>query len=312
MTKKRVTLEHYNGPTCPGVRLVHECVLDFSVIDHSFVDTPREESEKSFYTLTVWIERPLAINWRLVSPSSFFSPTAEERDALLRVMFFRATEHVRDSIRGATLQQCDELPLTRRTEEQDCPFVISRLPSPDDAAQRTFDVELNEQPDDTLAACLRDFVQHIESDMRMTFWRYSKARKRYHWTPSPEKTAKRLLRTFLKGQYRDGIDTFEEIAAGAGKIDIYVVFSNGERAVIELKMCGHRYSMDYAQSGVEQVVHYMRNRKTSTGFLIVFDSRMRDFGKGLHREAVFDGVSVPVLVTDLRPYVKQRDAPPDV
>ena len=314
MTKKMVTLEGYDGPKRPGDPLVQQCIFEFSVVDRSLVDTPREGSAKSFHLLRVSIERPLAVNWGLVPPSpAFFSrPTAEQRDALLRVMFFRAMEYVQNSIRMATLREDDELHLIRRTEEVDCPFVIPKLPSPDDPDGRVFDVELDEEVSDALEACLQSFMCHIESERRMAFWEYSKPKRRYTWRSRPEQAAKELLCSYLKGRYREQLDTFEEIGAGAGRVDVYVVWPNRETAVIELKMCGHGYSMDYATSGVEQLVHYMRNKKTSTGFLLVFDSRMRDFGKGLDSDASFDGVEVRVLVADMRPYVKRRSAPPDV
>ena len=59
---------------------------------------------------------------------------------------------------------------------------------------------------------------------------------------NPEKRAQDLLHTFLKATFLDRINVFEELDAGAGRLDIYLQFQGGLSVILELKMCGHVYS----------------------------------------------------------------------
>ena len=175
--------------------------------------------------------------------------------------------------------------------------------------------ELKDPPDlanQSLRKCFDDFVDYIQSEKRMTFWKYDKAERKYKWVLSPEKHAKNLLLSFLNGRFGDSISAFDEIKSGAGKIDIFIVFPSGEKTLVELKMCGHRYSKTYAQEGIEQLAHYMENKGTKIGYLIVFDSRVRDFSKGFRDIETINEMSLFVRIADVRPYVKQKDAPDGV
>jgi len=151
-----------------------------------------------------------------------------------------------------------------------------------------------------------DFAKYTRSEMRMEFWQYDEDRKR-KWVSHPEQLAKNYLRFFLNGRFEDSIYEFEEIRSGAGFADILIIAPNGDKVIVELKMCGHRYSYKYADSGKEQVLHYMENRDATAGFLIVFDSRTRDFAKGFQvGKQVIEGKSVFVIVVDVRPQVKTK------
>ena len=97
----------------------------------------------------------------------------------------------------------------------------------------------------------------------------------------PEKKAQSLLHTFLKGHFRQRVGVFEELSSGAGRIDIYLQFYGGLSLILELKMCGRRYSEKYAAGGEDQLEHYMRNRDLHLGYLIVFDARTANFGAPL-------------------------------
>lgn len=127
---------------------------------------------------------------------------------------------------------------------------------------------------------LDDFARYIKAEKRMYFWVGDKKGK-YKWVASPERLAQLLLHTFLKARFGERVEIFQEVGAGAGRIDLYVRFENGPSIVIELKMCGAPYSSAYAASGEEQIRHYMDNRRTNLGYLVVFDARARLFGKPL-------------------------------
>ncbi len=158
-----------------------------------------------------------------------------------------------------------------------------------------------------LKRCFEDFASYIRSEKRLTFWQSGNVKQR-KWISRPEKHAKTLLHTFIAGRFGDSIYTFEEITSGAGRIDLFIISPNGEKVVVELKMCGHNYSENYAQEGMEQLGHYMENKETKTGYLIVFDSRVRDFAQGFQEVDSIDEMSITTLVVDVRPYVKHKDA----
>lgn len=138
--------------------------------------------------------------------------------------------------------------------------------------------ELDSLRQSFLAECLDDFSFFIQSEARMSFWQ-TRAGKR-KWIEFPERFAKLLLRTYLAGRYGRTVETFDEVATGAGRIDVYIVSPQGEKAIIELKMCGNRYSSQYAERGLVQLKHYMENKNVDDGYLLVFDSRQLDFSKG--------------------------------
>jgi hypothetical protein len=161
----------------------------------------------------------------------------------------------------------------------------------------------------SLKKCIEDFADYIRSEKRMTFWQHRQTKNGYKWITHPEKHAKDLLHTFLSGRFGDSIFTLEEIAAGAGRIDVFIISPTKKKAVIELKMCGHGYSATYAQEGIEQLTHYMENKRTKIGYLIVFDSRARDFSQGFQDTKTANGVTTTTIVADVRPYVKQKSVP---
>ena len=163
-----------------------------------------------------------------------------------------------------------------------------------------------------LKKALEDYANHVTNEIRMTFWKHDRADKKYKWISSPEQHAQKHLLTFLNGRFGNSVYTFEEINAGAGRIDVYIALPKGEKIIVELKMSGHNYSSAYAREGLEQIAHYMENKHTDIGYLIVFDSRVRDFRKGFSEIENINGHQILVEIADLRPYVKLHEAPSDV
>lgn len=155
-----------------------------------------------------------------------------------------------------------------------------------------------------LEMCLDDFTDFLQTDKRMTFWSFDKQTQKHKWIKNPEQTAQNLLHTFIKAYFKEEVDILEEINTGAGRIDIFLRFSNNFSTIIELKMCGSPYSKNYAEEGLQQLSHYMSNKRTSLGYLIVFDSRSRDFGKGLSEVSSVRNHTVFTKIIDVRPTVK--------
>jgi len=97
--------------------------------------------------------------------------------------------------------------------------------------------------------------------------------------------------------------------AGAGRIDLYVKLVGNISVVVEIKMCGLGYSSRYAASGEPQITHYMKNRNTNLGYLLVFDGRTTSNGKRVlskrsGRETILE-FSVDVS-PELKPPAKAR------
>jgi len=157
----------------------------------------------------------------------------------------------------------------------------------------------------SIEQCLVDFIWFIQNDKRMSFWKYDPEHKKHKWISSPEQHGQNLLHTFLKSRFGQNVEAIEEVSTGAGRIDIYLRFQNGLKSILELKMCGGGgYSEGYAIEGIEQLVHYLENKQTYLGYLVVFDGRMRDFGKGIQSQYLYEKCTIRSFVADVRPKVK--------
>lgn len=155
---------------------------------------------------------------------------------------------------------------------------------------------------DELDEALEYFSSFISGAKRMVFWTKPDSSD-YVWVEKPERQAQILLHTFLKARFQERIDVFEELATGAGRLDVYVQLSGGLATIIELKMCGFRYSSSYASAGEKQISHYMDNRRSSIGYLLVFDSRLRDFASPLTDVPHQDCLTIRTRFVDVRPRV---------
>ena len=124
------------------------------------------------------------------------------------------------------------------------------------------------------------FEVFVKRHKRMTFWRTEKKTLKKRWVSKPENHATQLLESFLVGSFGERLESFKEIDAGAGRIDLLLLFRGGLRVIVELKMLGSPgYSSTYAFSGKKQITHYMDNCECRLGYLVIFDGRTRDFGK---------------------------------
>jgi tetratricopeptide (TPR) repeat protein len=150
---------------------------------------------------------------------------------------------------------------------------------------------------------LGEFGKFISGIKRMEFWDLKD--KDYEWIPSPERQAQNFLHIYLKARFQDRVDLFEEVGAGAGRVDLFVRLIGGLSIVVELKMCGFRYSTPYAAVGEDQILHYMDNRKTHLGYLVVLDARLDKNGGKLLSGSTGQHTVIEVLV-DVRPRVGRK------
>jgi hypothetical protein len=146
---------------------------------------------------------------------------------------------------------------------------------------------------------LHSFARIVSADKRKTFWR--RDGKDYAWVEHPEKRAQDLLHVFLQAKFDGRVNVFEELGTGAGRLDLYLQFFGGLTMIIELKICGFGYSSSYAAAGQSQLIHYMRNRHSNLGYLVVFDARLASNGEELI-SAIF------TKFIDMRPRVTARPA----
>ncbi|MGD9099959.1 MAG: hypothetical protein PVF45_05730, partial [Anaerolineae bacterium] len=275
----------------------------FSVIDSSLIGTPRER--ESIHTVKVTITDQLMDYWGIAGAME-----SVVTDDMKKVAFQSAEDYVTEQLKtGSMLEK--ELPprlFSTKNSFTSCPYKLSNITYPD---KTVFTVDIDDRVGQSIEICFEDYANFIQSEMRMTFWQHDKTRKKRKWISRPEQHAKNLLRTFLNGRFGDSLYTFEEIGSGAGVIDVFIISPGEERAVVELKMCGYGYSQTWARGGIQQLTHYMENKNSEIGYLMVFDSRVRDFAKGLQSTEFVNEMRVVTIIIDLRPYVKPEDAPSD-
>jgi tetratricopeptide (TPR) repeat protein len=155
---------------------------------------------------------------------------------------------------------------------------------------------------DELRGIVREFATFVKTQQRMSFWTGGSGRR--GWRKNPEAHAQDLFLTFLKGRLGNRVEEYEELPnVGAGRIDVYLVLAGGMRVVVELKMLGHGYSSGYAFSGIDQITHYMDNKGTALGILLVLDSRARTWGAV---PTPPPDRTIVIELVDVRPVVKPK------
>lgn len=154
-----------------------------------------------------------------------------------------------------------------------------------------------------LLEAFEQFSKFISADKRMTFWVRPEIKEDYKWVSHPEKRAQDLFHTFLKARFLDRISIFEELDTGAGRLDVYLKMDGGLAVVVELKMCGFNYSSTYAAAGEGQIQHYMANRSSSIGYLLVLDARLKNNGGKLISDLSRTSNTIYEIFVDMRPRV---------
>jgi tetratricopeptide (TPR) repeat protein len=149
------------------------------------------------------------------------------------------------------------------------------------------------------------FGRAVSAMRRMAFWGKKRKDGQRPWTEKPERKAQDLLHMYLQAKFDQRVEPFEEIPAGAGRIDLYLKFAGGLSIVVEIKMCGGSYSSTYAAAGEQQINHYMENKGTKLGYLVVFDGRTRNFGKGV-LSGRRRGYTVSERFVDVRPSFSRK------
>lgn len=160
-----------------------------------------------------------------------------------------------------------------------------------------------------IRAALNEFSVFVAADKRMRFWTKEPTDQDYKWVEKPERLAQDFLHIYLKAKFQHQVLVVEELTTGAGRLDLFLTFAGGLSIIIELKMCGFGYTTTYASSGEDQIRHYMDNRNTHLGFLVVFDSRLNDH-PGALLQNISDGINtVHEILVDMKPRVGKKKKP---
>jgi hypothetical protein len=160
-----------------------------------------------------------------------------------------------------------------------------------------------------LEQALKDFAHYVSSKKRMSFWTSKGGRDKHAWITSPERHAQTLLHTYLDAKFGELGAIFEELDSGAGRLDLYVTLVGGLSAILELKMCGGTYTSSYAARGELQLLHYMENRRTNLGYLVVFDGRIEECGKPVLPSVSAGAMTVTEMSVALSPRLSKRRRP---
>jgi len=155
---------------------------------------------------------------------------------------------------------------------------------------------------DAIGEAIREFAAFIASEKRLRFWQPKEKGRRRKWRVKPEQYGQDLLHTYLEGKFGRDAEILEELPAGAGRLDVLIRIASGVSFVVELKICGGSYPSSYAAAGELQLRHYMKNKNTQLGYLLVFDGRIKLFGRALASLPDFN-VPVEEIFVDLRPVI---------
>ena len=147
---------------------------------------------------------------------------------------------------------------------------------------------------------LNEYIKYTESNLRKDYVKFDKKISSYKWVSNPEEKCKKDLKFFLDTKFGEEIEAIDEVSIGAGYIDLYLVFKSGLEIIIELKICGNGYSAPYAGKGINQLKHYLHNKQSKIGYLIIYDARKRDFGKSITSNIQIENYMIDTKFIDMR------------
>jgi hypothetical protein len=76
---------------------------------------------------------------------------------------------------------------------------------------------------------LERIATFIAARKRMEFWQ--QVDKDHEWIAAPGRQAKNFLHVYLQARFGDRVEIFDELAAGAGRIDLYVRLAAAYRSL---------------------------------------------------------------------------------
>jgi hypothetical protein len=154
---------------------------------------------------------------------------------------------------------------------------------------------------------LIEFKRLVEAEFFKKFWKGSGGRRGKNFISNPEQFAQLLLLFYFGVKVGSG-NIFKEIPTGGGRIDVVITYL-GENYIVEIKMLGGHYTINYALSGIEQLSYYIQNRDAQKGYLIVFDGRCDDQKKStLPDEENRNGNLIKIIDISINPSAPSKKA----
>jgi len=112
---------------------------------------------------------------------------------------------------------------------------------------------------------LEAFRDSVEAEAVDAFWQ---SRKKGLLKRKAEKLGQDLLGFFARAKLENRGAVIREAKSGIGFVDVLVTFSSGLLHVVELKMLKGK-----AVPGPSQLAVYMKQKKRTEGWLVLFDTR---------------------------------------
>jgi hypothetical protein len=140
---------------------------------------------------------------------------------------------------------------------------------------------------------LEAFRDSVEAEAVNSFW---KSRKKGKLTNRAEKHGQELLGLFARARLENRGALIREATSGIGFVDVLITFSSGLLHVVELKMLKGK-----GVPGPSQLAVYMKQKKRTEGWLVLFDSRSANSKTKVARTVKRSAGSIRTVVVDINP-----------
>ncbi|TMN21884.1 tetratricopeptide repeat protein [Lentibacillus cibarius] len=195
-------------------------------------------------------------------------------------------EQIKQSLHRVTEQVMEQT----ETDTRSYPLIADFLNEPKEKVHKTIQNRMSEK--------LYSFQKIIEKHHTPDFWRRESGKIK--WISSPEKKAQQYLLLYLRTQLHPDIEVLDEVVIGEGRMDVYIRIPPGINLILEIKMCGEGYSSTYTKGAIEQTEAYMDKKDCTMGYLVVFDARKRDLGKGFEQLYQLGNKQIETQIIDIR------------
>ncbi len=138
--------------------------------------------------------------------------------------------------------------------------------------------------------CLKQCLKKISRDYWRTYWKI----KGNKYNPNPERLAKSHIYLYIEGFFGGISFVGDEIKSGDGFIDLFIYFL-GQIYIIEIKIIGVSWGIEWAESGIQQLKEYMDAYDQNESYLLVLDGRKSDRGRQLKNRYDVGGKKVHVI-----------------
>jgi RecB family endonuclease NucS len=140
---------------------------------------------------------------------------------------------------------------------------------------------------------LEAFKDSVEAEAVNSFW---ESRKKGKLKKRAEKLGQELLAFFARAKLVERGAVIREATSGIGFVDILATFSSGLLHVVELKMLKGK-----AVPGPSQLAVYMKQKKRTEGWLVLFDARNANSKTEVEDSIKRSAGTIRTVVIDINP-----------